>query len=176
MLPGEVFPYQRNATTKALADSLGPWLPRFHASLFPSPVPEDHGARYGTPQWVQARLGQGTFRVAVSSVYDGACAVTGEHTLPVLEAAHIRPYAQDGTHEVVNGLLLRSDIHRLFDSGYVTVTPDYKFEVSKQIDEEFHNGRAYYALHGGQIRLPKNKADQPSQTLLEWHNQEVFLG
>jgi predicted restriction endonuclease len=67
--------------------------------------------------------------VAVTDAYGRSCAVTREHSLPVLEAAHIRPCAQAGAHDVRNGLLLRSDLHRLFDIGYVTVTPDLRLEV-----------------------------------------------
>ena len=69
-------------------------------------------SRYGAPQVVQPRLGQGTFRIAVTSAY-GACAVSGEHSLPALEAAHLRPYADGGERALSNGLLLRADIHRL---------------------------------------------------------------
>ena len=54
-----------------------------------------------------------------------------------------------------NGLLLRRDIHSLFDAGYVTVTPDFRFEVSRRIKEEFENGRHYYALHGQMINAPE---------------------
>jgi putative restriction endonuclease len=72
----------------------------------------DELRRYGAPQTVQPRLGQGTFRIAVTSAY-GACAVSGEHSLPALEAAHVRPYADGGAHALPNGLLLRADIHRL---------------------------------------------------------------
>jgi putative restriction endonuclease len=77
--------------------------------------------RYGKPLLVWPRIGQGVFRIAVTDAYGRACAVTGEHSLPALEAAHIRPYAAEGLHDVANGLLLRSDLHRLFDKGYVTV-------------------------------------------------------
>jgi len=52
-----------------------------------------------------------------------------------------------------NGLLLRSDIHRLFDDGWVTVTPDFHFVVSRRLREEFDNGKTYYALDGSEIRL-----------------------
>jgi len=72
----------------------------------------DELRRYGTPQTVQPRLGQGTFRIAVTGAY-GACAVSGEHSLPALEAAHVLPYADGGEHALPNGLLLRADIHRL---------------------------------------------------------------
>jgi len=88
--------------------------------------------RYGEPMLIRPRLGQGAFRVVVTDSYSRRCAVTGERTLPALDAAHIRPYADGGEHEACNGLLLRRDIHSLFDAGYVTVTPDYRFEVSRE--------------------------------------------
>lgn len=131
--------------------------------------------RFGPPQLVRPRLGQGTFRVAVTAAYGGACAVSGEHSLPVLEAAHIRPYSTDGgSHEVSNGLLLRADIHRLFDRGYVTVTPDLRFVVSPRLAQEFENGKAYYKRDGNQLTLPKKAIDRPDLELLRWHNENVF--
>src|SRR5580704_17643107 len=63
-------------------------------------------------------------RVSVTSLYQHRCAVTGERTLPILDAAHIRPYEEGGEHDVTNGLLFRTDIHRLFDKGYVTISND----------------------------------------------------
>ena len=135
---------------------------------------EPHLARYGEPQLVRPRLGQGTFRIAVTGAYGGACAVTREHSLPVLEAAHIRPYGEDGTHDVANGLLLRADIHRLFDAGYVTVTPDHRFVVSRRLAQEWENGKAYYAMEGREIALPPAKGDRPDPSLLRWHNDNVF--
>jgi putative restriction endonuclease len=82
----------------------------------------------------------------VTDAYDRKCVVTGERTLPVLEAAHIKPYNLVGRHEISNGLLLRSDLHTLFDLGYMTVTPDdLRVRVSRRIHEEFENGREYYA-------------------------------
>ena len=79
--------------------------------------------RHGRPQIVIPRLGQSSFRLAVLDAYGGACAVTTEHSLPVLEAAHMRPWAVGGEHELPNGLPLRRDLHRLFDLGFVTVGP-----------------------------------------------------
>ena len=83
-------------------------------------------ARYGAPVTIRPRLGQGAFRVEVTDAYFRRCAITGEKTLPALEAGHIRPYAKSGPHEIRNGLLLRSDLHNLFDLGYLTVTLDYR--------------------------------------------------
>ena len=127
------------------------------------------------PQVVQPRLGQGTFRIAVTSVY-GACAVSGEHSLPALDAAHVRPYADGGAHALPNGLLLRADIHRLYDAGYVTVTPDYRFRVSHDLAGDFHNGREYERFAGRAITVPRAPLDQPNREILEWHEAEVFRG
>ena len=71
-------------------------------------------ARYGEPTLVRPRLGQGAFRVLVTDNYHRMCAVTRERTLPALEAAHIRPFAEGGEHEASNGVLLRRDLHSLF--------------------------------------------------------------
>jgi putative restriction endonuclease len=136
--------------------------------------PVASSARYGEPQLVRPRLGQGTFRVAVTQAYGGRCAVSREHSLPVLEAAHIQAFNVGGPHEVSNGLLLRADIHRLFDSGYVTVTPDLHFEVSKLLREEWENGKVYYALDGREVAVPRATRDRPDPRLLRWHNENVF--
>jgi len=125
---------------------------------------------------VRQRLGQGAFRVLVTDVYDRRCAVTGEKALPVLQAAHIRPVSKEGAHRVDNGLLLRSDIHTLFDQGYVTVTPERRFLVSRRLKADFDNGEPYYPLSGQLIWLPGRDEDQPSRESLEWHADVVYRG
>ena len=112
--------------------------------------------------------------MAVTGAYGNACAVAHEHSLPALEAAHIRPYSEGGKHEVRNGLLLRSDLHRLFDTGYLTVTPSHRLEVSPRLREHFSNGRSYYPLHGSNVELPKRNDDRADPDLLRWHNEHVF--
>jgi putative restriction endonuclease len=131
--------------------------------------------RYGSPTLIRPRLGQGAFRILVTDAYQRRCAVTGERTLPALEAAHIKPYADGGSHEPTNGLLMRRDIHALFDSGYVTVTPELRFHVSRRIKEEFENGRDYYRMHGQQVALPQSASWRPDATALRWHNDDRFL-
>ena len=131
--------------------------------------------RYGQPQLILPRRGQGEFRLLVTDIYGRRCAVTQERTLPALEAAHIRPFSDGGEHKPQNGLLLRRDIHRLFDTGYVTITPDLNFEVSPRIREEFENGRDYYSLHGHRIATPRQPDLRPDPTALEWHNEHCFL-
>jgi putative restriction endonuclease len=120
-------------------------------------------------------MGQGIFRAAVTDAYGRACAISQEHSLPALEAAHIRPYADGGEHAISNGLLLRSDIHRLFDKGYVTVTPDYRFRVSDRLRADFSNGRSYYPLNGQLMRLPAARTDHPDRDALAFHESTVFL-
>lgn len=132
--------------------------------------------RYGNLVMVRPRLGQGLFSLAVRDAYGRACAVTGEHSGPVLEAAHIMPYGRGGQHRVDNGLLLRSDLHRLYDRGYVTVTPDHMFRVGDRLRDEFQNGRSYYGLSGQHIRYPEPATLRPRRELLEWHMQKVFKG
>lgn len=131
--------------------------------------------RFGSEYLTRARLGQGAFRVLVTDAYQRRCAVTGEKTLPVLEAAHIKPYANEGPHRVQNGLLLRSDLHKLFDLGYVTVTPDLDMEVSSKLREDWSNGREYYAWHGKKLaHLPTDRQLLPSSEFLRWHNEHRF--
>jgi len=131
--------------------------------------------RYGKPTLIRPRLGQGCFRILVTDAYNRKCAVTGEKTLPVLEAAHIRPYGEEGPHSVSNGLLLRSDWHQLFDAGYVTISPEYRVEVSRRIREEFSNGRDYYAYDGQPLKVtPNEEQDLPSSEFLNWHRTIKF--
>ncbi len=131
--------------------------------------------RYGEEQIVESRLGQGSFRLAVTDAYNRGCAFTGEHSLPALDAAHIKPYAKRGPHLVTNGLLLRADIHRLFEKGYVTVTTKMRIEISPRLREEYQNGRSYYPLHGRELQPPGKTSDYPGKSFLTWHNENVFL-
>ena len=100
--------------------------------------------------------------------------MTQERVLHVLEDAHIKPYEKSGPHAIVNGVFLRSDIHRLLDSGYVTISPNYHFEVSRRIKEDFDNGEEYRKLHGSRLYLPARTADYPSSEFIRWHNTERF--
>ncbi len=120
----------------------------------------------------QVRIGQGAFRTLVMDAYGRRCAVSGERTLPVLEAAHIRPYAELGPNTVGNGLLLRSDLHKLFDSNYLTINAsDQRILVSSRIREEFSNGKEYYRFHGQPLASVPNRLDDlPTREFLEFHN------
>ncbi|MBI2677258.1 MAG: HNH endonuclease [Candidatus Koribacter versatilis] len=144
----------------------------------PIPIPDEsvlvETQRYGQPQIFLPRLGQGAFRVLVTDSYLRKCALSSSHILHILEAAHIKPFSQGGTHSPTNGLLLRQDIHTLFDRGYITVTPELRVEVSRRIREEFNNGEDYYKMQGRPINLPELRQLQPSLEALTWHNERVF--
>lgn len=130
---------------------------------------------FGAPRTIQPRLGQGAFRLSVLDAYGKRCAVTGERVVPVLEAAHIKPYASDGPHRVSNGLALRADIHRLFDLGYVTVDKNLKFRVSNLLEEEYANGKDYYRYQGALLMVtPQRQEERPASEYLEWHGDVVF--
>lgn len=131
--------------------------------------------RFGKEYLTRGRLGQGAFRVLVTDAYARRCAVTGEKTLPVLEAAHIKPYALQGPNRVNNGILLRSDLHKLFDLGYLTVTPELRLEVSPRLKGEWENGREYYSYQGQPLVVqPSDPANRPAAEYLSWHNENRF--
>jgi hypothetical protein len=79
-------------------------------------------------------------------------------------------------HYVRNGLLLRSDVHRPFDAGFITVTPDLHVEASGRMRADFDDGENYVKLHGGRIRVPDRPDTQPDPDALRWHNENVYRG
>lgn len=129
---------------------------------------------YGNPVLAKVRIGQSSFATSVISAYNKRCSISGERTLPVLQAAHIKPYSKAGPNFIRNGLLLRSDIHKLFDEGYITITKEHKVEVSKRIREEFENGRDYYKYHGFELPYLPRLQDRPHEEFVRWHNENVF--
>ena len=155
-------------------------LERLPASLLP---PGEHRAEDEEHQgevefaegWSRHRLGQGAFAALVANAYQRRCAFTRERVLPTLEACHIRPAARGGSHAVSNGLLLRSDVHQLFDLGYLGLHPQtLQIQVSPRIQLEFQNGVEYRALEGQVPLLPASLPERPSPVQLEWHLEEVW--
>lgn len=132
------------------------------------------GPVYGDPRLAPRRLGQTAFKAVVLNAYDGRCAITATKIRPILQAAHVKPLPKGGEHRLDNGVLLRSDVHTLFDRGYLGVDPNYRLLVSSRLRDEFGNGEQYYRRAGEQIRLPQRKIDRPNKEFLEWHADEVF--
>ena len=136
---------------------------------------QDVDERTRTVRSLSERQGQGTFRLRLLDAYGRQCAITGEHTVPVLDAAHIQPYMGPQSNHVQNGLLLTKEFHVLFDEGYVAVTPDYQIKVSERLREEWHNGKRYYPYDGRSLHmLPANPTIRPSRDALAWHYEKVF--
>jgi putative restriction endonuclease len=132
------------------------------------------GPIHGDPRLAPFRLGQQAFKAVVLDRYSHRCAITGNRIRPVLQAAHIRPVSEGGEHRLDNGLLLRSDVHTLYDQGYLGVDPKHRLRVSPRLREEFGNGDYFYALLGQPIALPERPAERPSKEFLEWHLDTVF--
>lgn len=131
---------------------------------------------FGKEYLRKSRPGQAGFRLGLTEAYHRRCAITGENILPVLEAAHIQPVAKNGTNDITNGLLLRSDMHILYDEGLLTVTPDYNIKVSPAIRDAYVNGKVYYAWDNKKLTsLPSDIDLQPDKEKLEWHYQSVFV-
>jgi putative restriction endonuclease len=133
------------------------------------------GPRYGEPHLVRPRLGQGAFRVAVTDAYKRQCAISGGRVLPALDAAHIRSYSEGGAHEVSNGLLLRRDIHCVFDAGYITFDDDLRLVVSDRVKTDFNNGNEYRRLHGHRLTEPLAVGARPDPEALRWHREKQFI-
>jgi len=151
--------------------------PSGRASIGPATISAVETSRYGKPQIVTPRLGQGSFRLLIADAYGRRCTMTAERTFPALEAAHIHRYSRGGDHSLSNGLLLRSDLHKLFDLGYLTIEPNtLRIKVSRKIREEFENGRDYYALDARPLRKPNNELAFPSAEKLRHHYDNEFRG
>jgi hypothetical protein len=134
----------------------------------------DAGPVFGDPRLAPYRLAQQAFKAVVLNSYRGHCAITGTKIRPVLQAAHIRPVAEGGENRIDNGLLLRSDVHTMFDNGYLAVDPSYRLRVSPRLRGEFGNGEQFYTQAGQVIALPTRRIDRPHREFLEWHLDEVF--
>jgi putative restriction endonuclease len=135
------------------------------------------GPVFGEAVLKRVRLGQGAFQALVIDAYQRRCAISGEKAFPVLQAAHIRPVAHGGLHRLDNGLLLRSDIHTLFDKGYMAIRPDnLTVMVSSKLKEDYDNGEPYYPLRDKEIAKPVMEIDRPGREFLEWHVDTVYRG
>lgn len=132
------------------------------------------GPVYGDPRLTPQRLGQRAFQAVVLNAYGRRCAITGNKIRPVLQAAHILPLPDGGEHRLDNGLLLRSDVHTMFDRGYLGVDSKHRLMVSPRLRDEFGNGDQFYTRAGQPISVPDRKIDRPNCEFLEWHLGSVF--
>ena len=128
------------------------------------PLNSDHDSRVWTMTAIAQRQGQGAFRAKLLEAYGQACAITGCTAVSVLEAAHILPYRGEATHRVDNGLLLRSDLHTLFDLGLLWITDTHQVVIADSL-----LGTEYEAFSGQPLRLPAQAAHRPNPAHLAKH-------
>ena len=117
------------------------------------------------------RRGQRDFRLALLEAYQGKCAITGCDIPDILEAAHIVPYRGVDTNDVRNGLLLRSDLHTLFDCGLLSIdSKTMSVLLAKRILRT-----SYRALAGKKLRTPKLAVQHPSKHAIDAHRQTLRM-
>ena len=140
------------------------------------PESNDDGKMYALRS-LALRLGQQRFREQLLAAYGGKCAFTGTREALSLQAAHIIPFNGKRTHHISNGLLLRADVHNLFDRGLICVNPEtHGILVSPTILCE-----TYSSLNGKQAGVPMNSKHKPSYESLrfqkarfdELHDDEI---
>lgn len=148
---------------------------RLHTSL-PGDEAEPQMAMFGEPALIRPRLGVGTFRVLVIDAYRRRCAASGERTLPLLDVVHVKPPAAGGLNVLGNGLLLRTDLARLFARGYLAVGDDRRLMMSPRLAADWGGGEPYLALDGRELRLPADERARPRPELLAWHRDTVYRG
>ena len=112
---------------------------------------------------IRVRRGQPAFRAKLIEAYDRRCAITGCAVEAVLEAAHIYPYRGGPTNHTSNGLLLRTDLHTLFDCGLLAIDPKARTIVVADALQ----ASSYGKFAGKKIREPKDPANGPSRLNLE---------
>lgn len=116
---------------------------------------------------IAIRRGQSAFRNKLLEAYNGCCCVTGSDLHATLEAAHVSPYRGPQSNHVSNGLLLRSDIHSLFDLGLLSVDENYQVVLSPEVI----SCETYNPLSGSKIYLPENFEYYPSKEALRKHRK-----
>lgn len=121
-------------------------------------------ARTKIAQGIVRRRGQAQFRATLLEAYGARCVISDCSVLAVLEAAHIKPYLGDHTNIVQNGLLLRADLHTLFDLGLLAIDP---FARTVVIDPSLA-GSDYWVFHGRPIRSPGRLSDAPAYDCLQY--------
>lgn len=122
-------------------------------------------ARNRTIRFITQRQGQAKFRKSLLAAYGYSCAITNCNVECALQAAHIYPYRGTETNVVTNGLLLRSDIHDLFDLGLITIDTS---DMTVQLHPSLHPS-SYNDLHGKLLSLPKEEDLRPNKTYLDYH-------
>lgn len=137
-------------------------LPAISTSPFNPAEVDDHRRRAKAE--VVRRQGQQAFRRKVLEAYGDRCAITGCRDTAVLEAAHISRYMGSHSNHPTNSLLLRADLHTLFDLNLICIDELHRIRISPDITDP-----SYRALEGHRLRKPVDPKDAPSVTALAAH-------
>ena len=113
---------------------------------------------------VKTRIGQGEFRTRLREKFGDVCAISGPNHQSALDAAHLYSYSEVGTHHEDGGLLLRRDIHRLFDLGLIAIEPDH---LVVDIHDDLKAVDQYSLLEGWRLSVEINKSTK-SFLALHW--------
>ena len=165
------FPALDDAATTAVAKLFGPPASTVESALADLlraagiEVPPTVGERDYAQRLIAVRRGQQGFRQGLLRAFDSTCCISGSRVEATLEAAHIRPYRGIGSHAAGNGLLLRADLHTLFDLRLVTVLPYGTVRVAPEL-----HGSEYESFDERQIRRPGDSAHVPLRDALAEHN------
>lgn len=113
-------------------------------------------------RYIKTREGQGGFKGKVLRAYNNRCCISQETIPELLEVAHIQNYKNKDSHHIQNGIILRTDFHKLYDNGLVFIDKNYSIHISSLITNEY-----YRQYHGKKIKLPSNEHNYPSKIALE---------
>ncbi|HEX6747078.1 MAG TPA: HNH endonuclease [Longimicrobium sp.] len=166
-VPGRISSIPGYVRVGAFAEALGRAVTT--AETFDPDGIED--ARQRTAQALVQRQGQPVFRSRLLNAYAHACCITGTDVVAALEAAHIYPYRGKLTNHPSNGLLLRSDLHTLFDCGLLGVDEKKLTVILAPSLSTSLSTSSYSNLFDLAIRLPKRNSDAPSPEALKWHRR-----
>jgi tetratricopeptide (TPR) repeat protein len=113
---------------------------------------------------IARRQGQPQFRQSLLEVYNYRCSITGCDAQEALEAAHIIPYKETENNHPSNGLLLRADIHTLFDLNLITINPDtMQLHIAPSLQRT-----SYGEIDGKYLQLPIISSYMPKKDALKW--------
>ena len=136
--------------------------PAISQSLFESQSPP---TRVQIEAALRAREGQAKFRSDLLQIFGDRCAVTGCAVKPLLEAAHIEPYSEGQDHRLSNGLILRADIHTMFDKGLLAIGGGNPQRKQIVIGTSLHSDVTYRPLHLKHIDLPGEESEIRGEAL-----------
>ena len=121
------------------------------------------------------------FRREVVKLYNEACCISGLRvsalfTITMVDACHIRPFANSFDNTLSNGIALCPNLHRAFDRGLLTVDDNYQVVLASSFAEEISSVYSFSKVAGAQLRLPADKRHMPNKEAFAWHRQHIFQG